>query len=79
MIDEKTSEDVAKDDAAEAKEAAVTAADVEAGATKDSAAEAEAEPGTDSASPEAIARRVAALGEEDQTEQLAREEERKLA
>lgn len=33
----------------------------------------------DGASPEAIARRVAALGEEDQGEQLAREEERKLA
>lgn len=33
----------------------------------------------DSASPEAIARRVAALGEEDQGEKLARDEERKLA
>ena len=33
----------------------------------------------DSASPEAIARRVAALGEEDQSEKLARDEERKLA
>ena len=33
----------------------------------------------ESASPEAIARRVAALGEEDQSERLARDEERKLA
>ncbi|HEY8073702.1 MAG TPA: tetratricopeptide repeat protein [Labilithrix sp.] len=33
----------------------------------------------DSATPEAIARRVAALGEEDQLEVLAREEEKKLA
>jgi predicted negative regulator of RcsB-dependent stress response len=33
----------------------------------------------DGASPEAIARRVAALGEEDQSEKLARDEERKLA
>lgn len=37
------------------------------------------EPGVDSADPAAIARRVAALGEEDETEKIAREEERKLA
>ena len=42
---------------------------------KDEAQEREPE----SASPEAIARRVAALGEEDQGEKLARDEERKLA
>lgn len=41
--------------------------------------EAEQSAPEDEASPEAIARRVAALGEEDQTEKIAREEERKLA
>jgi hypothetical protein len=38
-----------------------------------------AEPVEDDADPAAIARRVAALGEEDESEKLAREEERKLA
>jgi predicted negative regulator of RcsB-dependent stress response len=48
--------------------------------TSDDAAKDEAEErAPDSASPEAIARRVAALGEEDQSEKLARDEERKLA
>jgi hypothetical protein len=44
--------------------------------TADKPAETEAD---DAATPEAIARRVAALGEEDQLEVLAREEEKKLA
>jgi hypothetical protein len=72
VTDEKTSED-AKDDAKD---------EAQATSSTDDRAEAEAkddEAGADSASPEAIARRVAALGEEDQSEVLAREEERKLA
>jgi hypothetical protein len=73
VTDEKTSDDVAKDEA-EAKVDAAAGAEAE---TKGEVA-AEAKP-VDSASPEAIARRVAALGEEDQSEVLAREEERKLA
>lgn len=67
MSDEKTSEDEAKDDANAPAE----------GEAKD--AETDEEEAPDSASPEAIARRVAKLGEEDQIEVLAREEERKLA
>jgi predicted negative regulator of RcsB-dependent stress response len=66
VSDEKTSED-AKDDAK-----------IEANAPSTTEAT-DDEAGADSASPEAIARRVAALGEEDQSEVLAREEERKLA
>ena len=42
-------------------------------------AEAEAKEPEDDASPEAIARRVAALGDEDELEKLARTEEQKLA
>ncbi|MDB4936197.1 MAG: putative lipoprotein [Labilithrix sp.] len=73
MTDEKTSEDEAKDDAKAAPETTeTTASDAEREADDDEAA-------PDSASPEAIARRVAALGEEDQIEKLARDEERKLA
>ena len=69
MSDEKTTEDEAKapkDETAPIAEVAPVA-------------EEEASAGADSASPEAIARRVAALGEDDQSETLAREEERKLA
>jgi len=50
----------------------------EAKAAMEADADAPAE-GADSARPEAIARRVAALGEEDETEKLARAEEEKLA
>jgi hypothetical protein len=73
VTDEKTTEDEAK---AAKNEGA--AADVEGDADGKTAGE-EVSAGADSASPEAIARRVAALGEEDQSETLAREEERKLA
>ena len=66
MSDEKTTEDEKKDVAQPADPAA------------SEADESPDEP-VDSASPEAIARRVAALGEEDQSEVVAREEERKLA
>jgi hypothetical protein len=70
LSDEKTSEDEAKDEKIakddDAKDAKAESAEVE-------------EEAVDSASPEAIARRVAALGEEDQIEVFAREEERKLA
>jgi hypothetical protein len=45
----------------------------------DDEAEAEEEEPVDAASPEAIAKRVAALGAEDETERIAREEEQKLA
>ena len=76
MSDEKTSEDEKKDDAK-----APPAGTSDDTATEASTAEAavEDEAHADSASPEAIARRVAALGEEDQIEVQAREEERKLA
>jgi hypothetical protein len=71
VTDEKTSEDKAKDDAdANAKDVKVAPAAAELD---------EDEERVDSANPEAIARRVAALGEEDQIEKLARDEERKLA
>jgi hypothetical protein len=71
VTDEKTSEDKAKDDAdANAKDVKVAPAPAELD---------EDEERVDSANPEAIARRVAALGEEDQIEKLARDEERKLA
>jgi hypothetical protein len=72
VSDEKTTEDEAKapkDETASVAESVAESAE----------AEAEASAGDDSASPEAIARRVAALGEDDQSETLAREEERKLA
>ena len=81
MTDEKTSEIEAKDNA---KALGDVVADTSAD-TKDTATDAEAkedatdEAVIDSASPEAIARRVAALGEEDPDEMKAREEERKLA
>jgi hypothetical protein len=66
VTDEKTTEDEAKDAKTEGEEASA-----DAGTATVAVA--------DSASPEAIARRVAALGEDDQSETLAREEERKLA
>lgn len=69
MSDEKRSEDEAKDDA--------KAADAGEGEAK---AKADAEDdGVDAANPAEIARRVAALGADDEAEALAREEERKLA
>jgi len=74
VTDEKTTEDEAK---TAAKDEGAAAAGTSEGDAK--TADEEASPGADSASPEAIARRVAALGEEDQSETLAREEERKLA
>ena len=49
------------------------------GTETEAEAEAEAPAEEDDASPEAIARRVAALGEEDETEKIARSEEEKLA
>ncbi|MDB4943830.1 MAG: putative lipoprotein [Labilithrix sp.] len=84
MSDEKTSEDEKKD--------ALTAA-LSEGTPEETRAETSEEPvglapgegdaddeeALDSASPEAIARRVAALGDEDQEEARSREEERKLA
>ena len=75
MSDEKTSEDETKEDA---KAPAEGASDDAEGKTS-TADDEEVEAPVDSASPEAIARRVAALGEEDQSEVQAREEERKLA
>lgn len=69
MTDEKTTEDEAKGAKTEGEE----------GSPEVAGEPAEAAAGADSASPEAIARRVAALGEDDQSETLAREEERKLA
>jgi hypothetical protein len=71
VTDEKTSEDETKDDAKAAADTTDT----------DTSSEPEGDAGEaeDEASPEAIARRVAALGEEDQTEKFARDEERKLA
>ena len=76
MSDEKTSEDEKKDDAKASPEPTDKPA-----AEKPEPADDEADdgPALDSVSPEAIARRVAALGEEDPTEVAAREEERKLA
>ena len=67
MSDEKTSDDEKKDDAHATSEPA------------DAPEPGSDEAPVDSVSPEAIARRVAALGEEDPTEVAAREEERKLA
>jgi hypothetical protein len=70
----------ASDDADKSVEKSAEAADASEGAEADEGSDDEAEEeAADSASPEAIARRVAALGEEDQIEVLAREEERKLA
>jgi hypothetical protein len=77
VTDEKTSENEAKDDAKAAPEGTTDAGD-SAGAPEEAKSDA-AEAEDDSASPEAIARRVAALGEEDPLEIQAREEERKLA
>lgn len=78
MTDEKTSEDEAKDAKATDEEAPAAKAETAASDAKAEDAASD-DDGPDSASPEAIARRVAALGEDDQTETLAREEERKLA
>ena len=89
VTDEKTSETeketapgAEKQDATEAKAAEAKAAEDAKAAPageSESASESDDEEAPDSASPEAIARRVAALGEEDQSEVVAREEERKLA
>lgn len=80
MTDEKTSENEAKDDAkAPGDVAAETSADAKDEASAKEEAKDEAADAEDGASPEAIARRVAALGEEDPLEMQAREEERKLA
>ena len=74
MSDEKTTEDEAKAPKDDTAPIAETAAETPAETPEE-----QASAGADSASPEAIARRVAALGEDDQSETLAREEERKLA
>ncbi len=83
MSDEKPSETEKKDDASEPAEEPkkpVDDAAEAAASTPSQEAEAEAEePAEDAAGPEAILRRVAALGEEDENEVRAREEERKLA
>ena len=80
MTDEKTSETEAKDDVkAPAEPAEAIGADVKAASDKADEESGSEEEAPDSASPEAIARRVAALGEDDQSEVIAREEERKLA
>lgn len=88
MSEEKRSEDELEDKDRESKEALALQAEADAkakaagedagrdGSDEDDDAEGEE---VDAANPEAIARRVAALGEEDATEKLAREEERKLA
>lgn len=88
MTDEKRSEDEAKDEA-EKDEVAAGEAKAEPGATSEAEPADAEEAGAsnedasdeddDEASPEAIARRVAALGEDDELERVAREEERKLA
>jgi len=74
VTDEKTSENEAKDDAKAPGDATDTAT-----ATAEAKNDAKEAVLDDSASPEAIARRVAALGEEDPDEIKAGEEERKLA
>lgn len=83
MTDEKTSDNEAKDDVEAPTAAASDANDAGDDAKPDDAKpddDAKADEAVDdSASPEAIARRVAALGEEDPLEVQAREEERKLA
>jgi hypothetical protein len=65
-----------KDRKDEEKDEAEADADV---ATKDAEKDEPDASDEDKATPEAIARRVAALGDEDEIEKLAREEERKLA
>ncbi|MBX3192097.1 MAG: hypothetical protein KF819_34220 [Labilithrix sp.] len=70
MSDEKTSADEAETQTAE---------DPKAEGKEAGEAQAEQDDDDDGATPEAIARRVAALGEEDAIEKLARDEERKLA
>ena len=79
MSDEKPSETEKKDDASETaeepKKPVVETAEAAASTPSEEAEEAV----EDSAGPEAILRRVAALGEDDATEVAAREEERKLA
>jgi len=81
VSDEKRTEE---DESTEAKD--VPDQPAEKAEAKPAKAKADAEPDADeeaddvdSMDPAAIARRVAALGEEDETEKLAREEERKLA
>jgi hypothetical protein len=85
VSDEKTSEDEKKDDAKAPPAAPTEGTSDDASAKRSTNAAADEpepdaeEPPADSASPEAIARRVAVFGEEDQSEVQAREEERKLA
>ena len=91
MSDEKRSEDEVQDNGEAAKEADVAGADSTERAETESGKDADvavadraddAEDGADdddAANPAAIARRVAALGADDEAEALAREEERKLA
>lgn len=89
MSDEKTKDDTdldekeaaASDDAAETKAKTTEDEPAEATGADTSASESEEEDEEDEdvANPAAIARRVAALGADDQDEALAREEERKLA
>jgi len=89
VSDEKTKEDVAEKDAeadeakagvkAEAAKAAKADAKAEAAEPEAEASEGDEPDASDEASPEAIARRVAALGEEDALDKIAAEEERKLA
>jgi len=77
VSDEKPSETEKKDDASAKvqEDPKPVVGTVEAAGSSDETEE----PAEDSAGPEAILRRVAALGEEDENEVKAREEERKLA
>jgi hypothetical protein len=76
---EAAGEKAAEDKPAEGEDAGAKAeAKPEAKAEAKSEAKSEAKEG-ETASPEAIARRVAALSEEDESDRIAREEERKLA
>ncbi|CAN5767232.1 hypothetical protein BH11MYX4_BH11MYX4_58440 [soil metagenome] len=77
MSDEKPSKDEKKGDTSATAPSEEPAPVVETAASTEEADDDEVV--EDSAGPEAIARRVAALGEEDENEVKAREEERKLA
>jgi hypothetical protein len=77
VSDEKRDKDEDEKSDAEAKAKAKDKDEAEEKASEESEEAEESE--EDPLNPEAIARRVAALGEEDEVERLAREEERKLA
>lgn len=83
MSDQKRSEDeLDEKDPAEkgaAKDEAAEGETTTAAATESTEADSDAEEDVDAANPAEIARRVAALGGDDDVEALAREEERKLA